>query len=198
MSPWERHSPAAGSLTWVLRLCTAASDSMLGESYEWSVRGSVVWGWFGYSISSAGDVNGDGFDDVIVGAPRYTNGEADEGAAYLYRGSVEGLSESAAWIGEGEQVGAEYGISVGRAGDVNGDGYSDVVVGAFRYTHGEVEEGRAFVYYGSSTGLCDSLSWTAESDQGWRLVRVRGCRRRRSQRGRVQRRDYRCAILRER
>ncbi|MEY3444516.1 MAG: hypothetical protein RLZZ519_2797, partial [Bacteroidota bacterium] len=47
--------------------------------------------WFGYSVASAGDVNGDGYSDVVIGAPTYDNGQADQGAAYVYHGSATGL-----------------------------------------------------------------------------------------------------------
>ena len=53
------------------------------------------FGRFGYSVSGAGDVNGDGYSDVIVGAPRYNNGQVEEGAAMLYHGGIWGLSNSA-------------------------------------------------------------------------------------------------------
>jgi hypothetical protein len=48
----------------------------------------------GYSVSSAGDVNGDGYSDVIVGAPKYDNGQTDEGAAFVFPGSAAGISLS--------------------------------------------------------------------------------------------------------
>ena len=53
------------------------------------------------------------------------------------------------WTAESDQAGASFGYSVATAGDVNGDGYSDVVVGASFYDNGESDEGRAFVYYGN-------------------------------------------------
>ncbi|MEE9269031.1 MAG: FG-GAP-like repeat-containing protein [Candidatus Krumholzibacteria bacterium] len=153
-----------------------AKDAGAAFLYLGSPSGLIVepwwrgWGagtaeWFGYSVSSAGDINGDGFSDVIVGAPRYSNGQGDEGGVFVYLGARSGLGRSADWIGEGDQAGAQYGFSVARAGDVNGDGYSDVIVGAYRYSGGEEEEGRAVVLYGSPYGLPDSLSWTAESHQ---------------------------------
>ena len=48
---------------------------------------------------------------------------------------------------------------------MNGDGYSDVIVGAYHYDNGQSNEGRAYVYHGSSSGLSATANWTAESDQ---------------------------------
>ena len=53
---------------------------------------------------------------------------------------------------------------MGTAGDVNGDGYSDVIVGARKYDNGQTDEGRAFVYHGSAAGLSATADWTAEGD----------------------------------
>ncbi|MBK9226721.1 MAG: FG-GAP repeat protein [Ignavibacteria bacterium] len=85
---------------------------------------------FGYSVSTAGDVNGDGYSDVIIGAYGFTNSQSGEGAAFVYHGSASGLSLTSNWNAEGNQVNANFGYSVTSAGDVNGDGYSDVIVGA--------------------------------------------------------------------
>jgi hypothetical protein len=106
----------------------------------------------GWSVSSAGDVNGDGYSDVIVGADRYNNGHTDEGAAFVYHGSASGLSTTASSQLECNQAGARIGFSVSSAGDVNGDGYSDVIVGAYAYDNGQTNEGAAFVYYGNAGG----------------------------------------------
>jgi hypothetical protein len=116
-------------------------------------------------VGTAGDVNGDGYADVIVGAGRYDNGETDEGRTYVYHGSTIGLNTTAAWTAEGDQVEAYFGYSVGTAGDVNGDGYADVIVGAGRYDNGQTDEGRTYVYHGSTTGLNTTAAWTAEGDQ---------------------------------
>ncbi len=67
---------------------------------------------FGNSVSTAGDVNGDGYSDVIVGAPYYDNGEDNEGRAYVYYGSASGLSTAANWMIETNQNGAHFGYSV--------------------------------------------------------------------------------------
>ena len=96
---------------------------------------------YGYTAATAGDVNGDGYSDLVVGANFFTNGEAQEGKAYVYLGSAAGLSHTPAWYAEGGQIGAEYGYFVSSAGDVNGDGYSDVQIGAWLYDNGELNEG---------------------------------------------------------
>ena len=62
-----------------------------------------------------------------------------------------------------------FGVSVGTAGDVNGDGYGDVIVGAPRYDNGETNEGRAFVYHGSATGLSASPGLDGRGRPGRRL-----------------------------
>jgi hypothetical protein len=141
------------------------SASGLSTSPNWSAESNQGGAWFGCSVSQAGDVNGDGYSDVIVGAPYYDNGQTSEGRAFVYHGSSSGLSLSSNWTAESDQEGALFGISVSSAGDVNGDGYSDVIVGAKGYDNGQQDEGRAFVYHGSSSGLSLSSNWTAESDQ---------------------------------
>ena len=126
--------------------------------------------FFGLSVAGAGDVNGDGYSDIIVGAPYYDNGEADEGRAFVYHGSSTGLNTSADWTAESNQAGAQFGWAVGTAGDVNGDGYADVAIGAPFYDGGLSDEGAAFVYQGSATGLGANgtpinADWTVESNQ---------------------------------
>jgi hypothetical protein len=132
---------------------------------DWTVESDQKSAFFGWVVSNAGDVNGDGYSDIIIGAPGYDNGQDDEGRAHLYLGSGEGLSSSPDWTDEGDQVDAGYGNAVGTAGDINGDGYSDVIVGADQYDNGQVDEGRAYVYYGSQTGLAANPVWRAESNQ---------------------------------
>jgi len=102
------------------------------------------------SSASAGDVNGDGYGDVVLGA-EMSNG-------YLYLGNATGLSLAPATTLTGS-ITSEYGSVVASAGDVNGDGYADVVVGA---PNGGVagDAGSAYVYLGGATGLAATAATT--------------------------------------
>jgi hypothetical protein len=141
------------------------SAAGLATSAAWTAESDQDNAGFGNSVATAGDVNGDGFSDVIVGAFGYDNGELSEGRAFVYHGSAAGLATSAAWTAESNQTQAQFGIDVATAGDVDGDGFSDVIVGAYRYDNPHADEGRAFVYHGSAAGLGVIPAWTAESNQ---------------------------------
>jgi hypothetical protein len=132
---------------------------------SWIAKGGRLDGYFGMSVASAGDVDGDGFDDVIVGDPAYTNGQTGEGAAFVYAGSPSGPSLSATWTAESDQRAAGFGRAVSTAGDVNGDGFDDVVVGAGDFEDGQRLEGAAFAYLGSPSGLATTFAWSAESNR---------------------------------
>lgn len=141
---------------------------------NWTSEGNQANAQFGYRVSAA-DVNGDGFHDVIVGARYWDNGQTDEGRAYVYLGSSSGPSLVPDWTAESDQANAEFGLSVAGAGDVNADGFDEVLVGAFQYSNGQAAEGRAFLYLGSAGGPSLSADWTAESDQvaahlGWSVA----------------------------
>jgi hypothetical protein len=134
---------------------------------SWTAESDQAFASFGTSVAAAGDVNGDGYDDVIVGAPSYDKGQESEGRAFAYYGSASGPSATPSWTAEPNRLAAFFGGSAAGAGDVNGDGYDDVIVGATGYDNGEFDEGRAFAYYGSATGLSATPNWTAESDQAF-------------------------------
>jgi hypothetical protein len=103
---------------------------------------------FGVSVGTAGDVNGDGYTDVIVGAYFNDAGGTDAGRAYVYHGGPA-ADTVADLVLTGEAAGDRFGLSVGTAGDVNGDGYADVIVGADGNDAGGASAGRAYVYHGS-------------------------------------------------
>lgn len=119
-----------------------------------TIYGTQNFGRLGYSVAGAGDVNADGYHDVIVGLPYFDNGTTDEGIALVYYGSDTGLDLNNAVLLECNQSSARMGTSVSKAGDVNGDGFGDVIVGAPLYNNGQLyETGAAFLYYGSASGI---------------------------------------------
>ena len=130
----------------------------------WMVESNQEQSYFAYSVSTAGDVNGDGYSDVIVGAHEYDDGETNEGVAFVYHGSGSGLPLTSSWTKGSDQSHAHFGCSVSTAGDVNDDGYDDIIVGAYWYDNGEWNEGGAMVYHGSASGLSPTPAWTAEGD----------------------------------
>jgi len=136
----------------------------LTPTYSWKKVSDQENSSYGMSVAGAGDVNGDNYDDVIVGSPTYDNGEEDEGMAFVYLGSSGGLLTTPDWMAEGNQIGANFGIAVNTAGDVNDDTYDDVIVGANWYDSPQEDGGRAFVYHGSGTGLDTTFAWSASGD----------------------------------
>lgn len=109
--------------------------------------GEAADDFFGWSVSGAGDFNGDGFADVIVGAPDNDAGGNRAGRAYVYHGGP-GSDAIADLILTGEAASNRFGHSVSGAGDVNGDGFADVIVGAYENSAGGLFAGRAYVFYG--------------------------------------------------
>jgi hypothetical protein len=151
---------------------TGIADGNPGTAQS-RLEGGQVGAAFGASVAGAGDVNGDGYADVIVGAPAYDAGEADEGAAFVFLGGAAGIPNASATSAqarlESDQSSANFGASVAGAGDLNGDGYADVIVGAPAYDAGEADEGAAFVFLGGAAGIADTHAAGAharlESDQ---------------------------------
>lgn len=123
------------------------------------IQGNQTDAWLGRSLSSAGDVNGDGYGDVIIGAGQYTNGQAKEGAVFLHLGSPTGVSSSPFLRFESNQINGYMGESISMAGDVNGDGYSDMIFGIYGLTGG----GGAHIYHGGTYSSNTTASFTRSS-----------------------------------
>jgi len=141
---------------------------------DWSVESDQIAGYFGSAVAAAGDVNQDGYGDVVVGGRAYDGGAQDSGIALVFNGSASGLGPNgspanADWRADSDQLFSDLGGTVASAGDVNGDGYADILVGAESYSNGQVGEGSAFLWYGSASGLGPNgtpanADWTAEGD----------------------------------
>ncbi len=88
-------------------------------------------GFYSYSMAALGDVNGDGYQDLLVGA--YMSGNGSAGMAHLYAGSTNGPSGTI-WTETSDETNAWLGAVVRSAGDVDGDGYGDFLIGAPQYS----------------------------------------------------------------
>ena len=135
------------------------------------IQGDAAGGWAGFSVSSVGDVNGDGYDDLIVGAPYGDDG----GEAYVVFGKASGfgtidlttLSQTDGFIIQGDVGGDEAGFSVSSAGDVNGDGFDDLIVGA---PYGADGAGEAYVVFGTASGFGTEVTTGTGADAVSRRV----------------------------
>src|SRR5690606_1839365 len=104
----------------------------------------------GSSIACAGHINGDGYSDIPMGAQHYDNGQFNEGAVFVYHGSKDGILNGTLPVSilESNQIDGWFGTAVASAGDVNGDGYSDILVGCYTFDNGQKDEGHVFLYHG--------------------------------------------------
>jgi hypothetical protein len=139
------------------------------------INGQSINDYTGYSVSSAGDVNGDGFEDVIVGALGSDASAVDAGRSYVIYGKsgtvkVE-LSDIATGAGgfviNGQTAGDLSGGSVSSAGDVNGDGLADLIVGANLNDFTTTEAGRSYVIFGKADTAAVNLSAIAAGTGGF-------------------------------
>lgn len=151
--------PAAGDRVLVFE----GSAGGLHMLPDWTADSEQVGAFFGGAVAGAGDVNGDGFFDVIIGAPNYKVAGYEVGRVYVYLGSALGLGGTPAWTVTGSQTASEFGGFVSPAGDVNGDGYDDVILGAKQYVNPSGDRGKVWLFLGSASGLALTPSWTAES-----------------------------------
>ncbi|MFC1688454.1 beta strand repeat-containing protein [Pseudomonadota bacterium] len=118
----------------------------------------------GQSVSAAGDFNGDGIDDLVVGAPYASNGAQYAGKAYVLFGSAQGVPSSplnlsnSGLVITGANLYDSLGSSVSVAGDINGDGVDDLVIGAANSSLGASYAGATFVVFGNDQVLPSALS----------------------------------------
>ena len=142
------------------------------ESVNASFWGEDEWAHSGYSVASAGDVNGDGYDDILIGAYNDCDGGDWAGQTYLIFGKASGWSmdtdlsaSDASFLGED---GNDYsGYSVSGAGDVNGDGYDDILIGAIGNDEGGSNAGQTYLIFGKTSGWSMDIGLSASDASFW-------------------------------
>lgn len=150
---WGRvrvHSGATGSQLYLLGGSSGDSGTLIG---------------FGEALANAGDVNNDGVDDLIIGAPGQDfPGKANAGSAYVRSGA----NGAALWQFNGDSASDNFGKAVGGAGDVNNDGFDDVIVGAPYDDNGGNNTGSARVFSGVDGSVLHTFNGSyASAVLGW-------------------------------
>jgi hypothetical protein len=110
-----------------------------------TLRGQAAGGQFGAALAGVGDLNGDGYADLLVGA--FNAGGSGHGAVFLYLGGAKGLRENAGLVLHGRHPGAHFGQAVAGAGDLDGDGQLDFAVGSEGESARGSQAGAVFVRY---------------------------------------------------
>ena len=155
--------------------------SSLNGTTGFALQGASGFDNSGHSVAGAGDVNGDGFGDFVIGAPLANSAYYDTGVTYIVLGKVTGgfppISSLAGAGGllVGHRFDDQSGWSTAGAGDVNGDGFDDVVVGAPRADVGtHSHAGKAYVVFGADGAFPPSvLLSTLNGRSGFRLEGLR-------------------------
>jgi hypothetical protein len=143
------------------------------------IDGAALGGWSGFSVSGAGDVNGDGYADLIVGSPAANpSGRSVAGSSYVVFGQAAGFANidlASLTLAQGFRIdGAaavdQSGRSVSGAGDVNGDGYADLIVGTpTADPSGRSDAGSSYVLFGKAAGFANIDLASLTLAQGFRI-----------------------------
>ncbi len=122
---------------------------------------------FGTVVAPGGDVDGDGYNDLLVGAHYRPNTSTHTGTVYVYSGSASGVNTSPSWVVSMANLNNRFGRYLASAGDVNGDGIDDILVGATGYgSFSNYTEERAMIFYGRTAfegGPSTTPDWVVQT-----------------------------------
>jgi len=138
------------------------------QTTGFKITGNSGSEYFGYSVSTAGDINNDGYDDIIIGAPTKN---ANIGAAYVIYGgeksSMANIDLSTAlnphttgFMITGNAAGDYFGWALSTAGDINNDGYDDIIIGAHQKNG---YQGAAYVIYGRPKSSITNINLSTQT-----------------------------------
>ncbi len=149
-------------------VCIAAhADAQVIHAPSYPLNGTVPDGAFGSSVSGAGDVNNDGYDDFIIGAPGDNTVAHNAGAAFVYSG-YDGAVLHALY---GQSISDEFGTSVSAAGDVNNDGFDDLIVGAPQISTFPAHAGLIRVFSGLNGAVIYTIHGVSNDEYfGWSVA----------------------------
>jgi FG-GAP repeat/FG-GAP-like repeat len=148
----RRFSPAALAIT--------LTSMAAGQTPMYVFDGDSGGDFMGASVAAAGDVNGDGVPDFIMGAPSDSPGGVKTGSARV----TSGFDGATLYTFYGAADGDRFGLSVGGAGDVNGDGFDDLIVGSPGSDAAGLDAGRAQVYSGLDGSVLFTFDGAAAGD----------------------------------
>jgi hypothetical protein len=169
-------SPIDGSHWYTRGRVTIFLASSLGDESDinlddadYIIDGEVIHDYLGYAMASAGDVDGDGLDDIILGAHQNDEAGSNAGMTYLLLGSSFGTASSISLSEASYRISGAYGSdtsgnSVAGGGDIDGDGLSDVLIGARANPDGGMYAGSVYILFGSRFGDEQNLDLYLDAD----------------------------------